>query len=788
MSISSPGIGSNLDVTGIVSKLMAIESAPLTTMQNKEASYLAKITAYGTVKGALSSFQAAVTTLSSPSAFKSLSATSSDTTVMSAFASSLASPGNYAITVGNLAQSQTLASAAQASTTTAVGTGTETSISFQFGTISGGTLAGGAYSGATFTADATQATGTVVIGANNNSLQGIRDAINAAGVGVTASLVNDGTAGTPFRLMLTSTSTGAAKSLKITSSGGDADVSNLLTNDPAGTQHFNQTVEAKNAAITVNGLAISSASNAVSEAIGGVTLNLSKGGGATTTLAVANNTTSVTTAVQALVTAYNSANATIKSLIGYDATTKTGGLLLGDSSMQSIQAKLRATMSTQLTGLGTNTLNNVTQIGITFLKDGTLSLDNTKLASALSTNFSDMSALFATAGKSTDSLVSYTGSTASSKPGAYAVSLTSLATQGKAVGANKATQAALNGSIVASLTVATGTNDQLLVDVDGAGAIPVTLTAGSPFASAAALATQVETDINAALTAAGKAGRVNVTQSGGKISINSTSFGSSSGISVTNDSAYPGNTGASSLLGTPTASTISTIKAGINDQLTLSVNGTSASVTLAAGTYTATSLAAQLQAAVNGTSAFSTNGASVSISQSGDVLSIASTRYGSSSAVSVTGGTAFADLFSGSAAATAGTDIAGTINGVAGFGAGQFLTGASGDASDGVKIQIVGGMTGDRGTVNFSQGYAYNLNKLIDGVISTSGSIASNTASANSNIAALKKSAASLTLQLTATEARYRKQYTALDVLIGNMTTTSSFLTQQLASIQKNSA
>lgn len=789
MSISSPGIGSNLDVTGIVSKLMAVESAPLTVMQTREASYLAKITAYGTVKGALSSFQTAVNGLSSAAAFKSLTATPSDATVLSASATTLATSGSYAVAVTALAQGQALTAAGQASTTVAIGAGAATTLSFQFGTISGGSLASGAYTGASFAQDASQAAHSIVIDSSNNSLQGIRDTINGAGMGVTASIVNDGGAGTPYHLMLTSNSTGAAHSMKITSSGEDAGITGLLAYDPAATQNLSQSSVAQNAALTINGLPVSSASNAVADAIGGVTLNLTKAG--TSNLSIASNTSAVTTAVQALVKSYNDTNATLKSLTSYDVSTKKGGLLNGDSTMEAIQSKLRAALTTPLSGLGGNTLTNLTQIGVTFLKDGTLSLDNAKLQTAMTKNFSDFSALFASAGKPSDSLVKFATSSSASTPGSYAVTVDALATQGKAIGSDKATQASLDGSLAANLTLTAGVNDHLLVSIDNDTAVAVTLTPAAPgpaFATAADLATQVETDINAALTAAGQVRRVSVTDNAGKLSIVSSSFGAASAVSVTDDPAFAGNTGATDLLGAPTGSTVATIKTGVNDQLTLSLDGTTATATLAAGAYTASALAAQIQAAVNGTSGFSSAGAGVTVTQSADALTLTSTSFGSVSSVKVTGGTAFASLFSGSAASTDGTDTTGSINGVAATGSGQFLTGASGNAADGIKLQVIGGALGARGTVDYSQGYAYNINKLLDGMLSSTGPIAANTDSANRNITSLKKSAANLTLQLTATEKRYRAQYTALDTTIGKMSTTASFLTQQLSALSNSSS
>ena len=159
-----------------------------------------------------------------------------------------------------------------------------------------------------------------------------------------------------------------------------------------------------------------------------------------------------------------------------------------------------------------------------------------------------------------------------------------------------------------------------------------------------------------------------------------------------------------------------------------------------------------------------------------------STRYGSTSGVNITGGSAFAALFSGAAASSPGSDVVGTINGVAATGSGQVLTGAGGPA-DGVKALVVGGAPGARGNISFSQGYAYLLNKALDSMLSSSGALASNTDNVNKNIADLHKRADNLTVQLTNMEKRYRTQYTALDSMLTKMSQTSSYLTQQLAAI-----
>jgi flagellar hook-associated protein 2 len=571
--------------------------------------------------------------------------------------------------------------------------------------------------------------------------------------------------------------------MKITSSGGDASITNLLSYDPAGTQNLSQTVGAQNASLSVNGLQISSASNTVTGAISGVTLNLSKGSGASTTLTVANDNSGIIQSVQGLVQAYNSTNTVLNNFTRYNASTKTGGILLGDANIQSIQEKIRSTLTSALSGLGSNTLTDLSQVGITFQKDGTLSLDSSKLQSALSTNRSDFASLFAANGKSTDSLVNFIGSTSNSKAGSYAVTVTALATQGKSVGSDKSTQASLDGSAAPNLTI-DNTNDKISVSVDGGAAVVVSLTHAGPYATAAALAAQTQTDINSALTAAGQSAQVKVVANNGKLSIVSNSFGAASSVSVSNDAGSPGNVGATDLLGaTPTTSRVATITAGVNDQLSVGVSGTNATITIPAGTYTSTALATQIQSALNGSSAFTASGISVSVSQSADVLTITSSRYGSSSAVSISGGTAKNNLFGATTTATIGTDVAGTINGVAAAGSGQFLTGAIGNDAEGLKLQILGGSIGARGTVNFAQGYAYNLNNALSSFLSTNGTIANSTDSANRSIADLQKQEDNLNVQLTATQKRYMAQFSALDTLIGQMNQTSTYLQQQLASL-----
>jgi len=414
-TITSLGVGSNLDLATLLTQLQTAESQPLVALDAKAKSYTSKLSAYGTVQSALSVLQTAAKKLSDPALFQSVTGTPTVSGILAASSTDASSAGNYSITVSQLAQSQSAIAAGQASTTTAIGNG---KITIDFGTITGGTLdpATGQYSGATFAADASRVAKPITIDPSNNTLAGIRDAINGADAGVTASIVNDGS-GTPNRLVLVSTQTGEASSMRI-SVDGDAALQNLLGNDPAGTQNLKQTVAAQNAKLTVNGIAITSASNTVKEAIQGSTLTLVNTG--TTGLSMKANTSSVTSAINDFVKAYNSLQSTATTLTAYDADTKTGAALMGDSTLRNLQTRIRQALTTPQAG-GTDGFQVLTEIGVGFQKDGTLAVDSTKLDKALGSNLEGVANLFASAtgstsgyGKQIDALVTDLNSTGGS--------------------------------------------------------------------------------------------------------------------------------------------------------------------------------------------------------------------------------------------------------------------------------------------------------------------------------------------------------------------------------------
>ena len=666
MGITAAGAGSNLDVNSIVSQLMAIEQHPLTLLSQREADYQAKLSAYGALKGAFSSFQTAMQGLSDPAQFQSVKATVADQSLLTAAGNGTgkAVPGSYSVEVQQLAQQQKLSSVGFSSPSTVVGSGT---LTIQFGTYDSGSN--------TFTLNGSKSAQTITIDPSNNTLSGVRDAINSANAGVSATIINDGAGN---RLVVTAKDSGSANSLRISVSdddGTNTDASGLsqFSFDPAAGvgagKNLAQAQPAQDAKLLIDGIAVSKASNTVTDAIEGVTLNLLKSNaGSSTRVEVAPDSAAVTAAVQTFVKSFNNVNQTLANLSGYNPASGKGGVLQADSAALSIQRGIQKTLMAALGQLpgGYTTLS---QIGVSFQKDGSLALDSAKLEAATTGAIDQIGGLFTTRGLPDDSLLSYDGATSKTAAGKYAVTVTQLATRGSLTGSQPA------------------------------------------------------------------------------------------GLAIT---------------------------AGVNDQLSIVVDGVAADVTLSAGTYaSADALAAELQSKLNGATNLLAADVSVQVSASAGVLSITSAHYGAGSNVSIIGGNGIGSLMGGSPVVFAGLNVAGTINGATATGSGQVLTGATGGAAEGLRVVVAGGALGARGTVNFSRGYADQLSTFASGLLASDGVISSRVDGINASIKDIDRRKDDLSERLTAVEARYRAQFTALDTMLSSLNQTSQFLQQQLATLPK---
>jgi flagellar hook-associated protein 2 len=360
MGLVSGGV--NLDTGSIIDKLMTLEQRPLTLLATKETGLQAKISAFGAVKGALSALQSAAEALGKPDIFAARKATIADDKVATVASSAGAVAGNFSMEVSSLARAQVVASTGFSGGTAVVGSGTLT-------------IALGKYDGGTFTAAAGKSPVNITIDADKSSLADVRDAINKAEAGVTASLVNDGS-GT--RLVVSSNEGGTAHAVRITAAdddGNDTDAAGLsrLTYDAStgGTSNLTETLGARDAALVLNGIAITSGSNTLTDAIEGVTINLKATNvGNPTTIAVTQDYNQPRQAIEQFVKSYNDTISLIKKQTAYDAEKKQASTLTGENTMRALRSQLSAIATSEIApGL------SLSAIGVTVQSDGTLAID-----------------------------------------------------------------------------------------------------------------------------------------------------------------------------------------------------------------------------------------------------------------------------------------------------------------------------------------------------------------------------------------------------------------------------
>lgn len=371
-TITTAGLGSGLDVESLVSKLVAAERTPINQLTQKTEGLKTELSAFGKVQSALATLRDAASKLTAPSSWAGALATSSDPTAVSVSAGAGAAVGNVAVQVNQLASAQTLVSGTPyASSTTTVGQG---SLTITLGAWATDGATPPTFTGFTDKAGATPV--TINIGAGQDTLAGIRDAINSSGAGVTASIVNDASGA---RLTLRSTATGETNGFRIEASGGLAD----LGYDPrVGVTSLIQTLPAQNARALINGIDISSESNSLKEAIDGLNITLLKTTSVPASVAVSQDKDSIKKLITDFTTAYNAVNALLREQTKYDSAAKTAGPLQGDSTAIGLQAQLRGIIggTTSLAG----SIGRLAQIGLEPGSDGNLKTSDTKLNTAMS--------------------------------------------------------------------------------------------------------------------------------------------------------------------------------------------------------------------------------------------------------------------------------------------------------------------------------------------------------------------------------------------------------------------
>lgn len=537
-SIQSLGLGSGVLTTDLVEKLVNAErEVAELRLNNRQELTEAKITAYGEIKSQMSKIQTAAGALSSPSLMGATIVTSSDDSVLTATGSATADPGTYNVEVLNTAKSHALATGSYASFDEIIGTG---KLVFTFGELSydGSNNDGNNITGQTINPE--RASKTITIDDSNRTLSGIRDAINKANMGVTATIVNDGNG---YRLLMNSSDTGVENAIRIEAqdAAGNALSGGLgafAFNENQVGSGLTQTSKGEDAQLQVNGLTITRASNTVDEVIKGVTLNLKSADvGKNISINVSPDTEALTESIDSFITAYNDLKSFVDDLSKFDPSSNVGGLLMGDSTIRTMMSQVRALISEPIVGL-TGKYRSLTELGVNTDRnnDYLLTFDKTAFSKALNEDRSALIGLLAKTGTTTDSQITYVNDSINTKPGTYDVNITQLATQAKYTAGSLALLDFTNPVIIDD------SNNNFSINVNGQTAA-VELTKGS-YSSGEELAAQLALQINSneSLSKFGHSVSVEYNATDKNFSFTSNKYGSESQVYFTSVDANTANT------------------------------------------------------------------------------------------------------------------------------------------------------------------------------------------------------------------------------------------------------
>ena len=474
--ISSLGIGSGLDVRGLVDQLVAAERAPQGNRINRNQERLeTQVSALGQVRSLLSSFQQKVAELAGAGSFQKTTANSSNSQAVGVSAVKGAETGNFDIQVDRLAQAQSTASGVFSSRDSAVGTG---SLTFRFGTVESdeeGNVTG-------LNQNGERATRTIDIDPGNNTLQGIRDAVNGADIGVRANIVNDGTG---ERLVFSSTESGAANGFLVDADGDGLD--RLAFNENS-TESVRTRV-GSDAELTVDGLAITRSSNTIDDLIDGVTLTLKQTTEAPAEINVNTDNSGARSSIEGFVEAFNTLQSGLTKLTRFDPETEKAGPLNGNALVRNITNQIRNTLTSPVDALDGRSVRSMADIGILTRRDGGMELNADRLTAALERDPEAVAALFSPTGILEGSGMSFESARSATQSGQFAVSASELATRGR-----------YNGGAVAGFPVAIEDGDNSFrVTVDGTRSQTLELRPGtydSPDALARALQSLINGDAN----------------------------------------------------------------------------------------------------------------------------------------------------------------------------------------------------------------------------------------------------------------------------------------------------
>ena len=572
--ISAMGAGA-FDVTAMVSGLSEAESAPATSrLDSKQEAFEAKLDAYTSVKESMTGFKNLLAEIDDLKKLQGRTVTSSDESVFTATANTsgtLPSPGSYQVEVSSLAQAHSVYSGAFTNTSDEIGTGT---LTIRFGSTDYD-AGSDTYNG--FTLDPSQTEMNVTVDSSNNSLIGLRDAVNAEDKGVKASIVNDGTG---YRLVFSSTSTGSNHSIEVSAAdddGNHTDSSGLsrFTFNSSST-NLAQSSAATNAAATVNGLAVTSESNSLSGVVEGLTLDLKNTSvGTAHTVTIAHDTESVKTAITNFVGDYNALMTVFDEYSKYN--DGAAGALQSESLVRSIINEVKLGVSEAMSQLPSG-FQTLAEVGVTKDRYGVMQLDKDVLDEALANDFDTVARLFTKSGSADNSLTTFVSADEYTQVGSYAVTVTTAGQEATSGVYTGATDNYLNDTVKIDKD-----NERFKLDLDGVSSSDWIYMTQQTYADAEALASEMQNSINAdaAFVAAGSSVTVSVdrTEADPKFVFTSNTTGSSSGVEFTDiDKDVDITLGITAAVGTAGLDQVNVVVdiQGENEASAWSVTGTSA--------------------------------------------------------------------------------------------------------------------------------------------------------------------------------------------------------------------
>lgn len=394
MSTSFGGLISGLDTNTLIAQLVSIEARPITVLEKKKSAQNQLLAIYSDARTKLNALKTAAQAMDTAKEFMKVSATSSDEDIFTVNATSYAAAGEHTIKVLSLAQTEMEVSHGYAAITSSIGTGT-------FSVTVGSDVV------------------NINVDSTNNTLEGLRDALNAAeelnedGARLTASIINDGDASNPYRLVITSSESGTANAITI-----NAGATGLTFTD--GTNPEDPGQQAANATLLFDGVSVTKSSNEIDDLLSGVTINLHEVDTENLlTLKLENNIDEITEKIQTFIDAYNEFHTWVSS-------KKSAGSLKGDMALESMDRQLRNTISSTVEGLDNENFQALSQIGLSFDRFGTLSLNKEDFEDAIDGNYMNVMKLFSAYGSSSNSHVSVNSVGDNAKAGTYAVNVSAL--------------------------------------------------------------------------------------------------------------------------------------------------------------------------------------------------------------------------------------------------------------------------------------------------------------------------------------------------------------------------